>query len=150
MENILPDLGPEDSVLCWLPLAHLFQRMINYVAMARGIPMAFSDDSRNVVDAAQTVRPTIFLGVPRFFEKLHQGMENALAKLPRWVQETPAPRGGLAEGIKSVLRRVFVYRRLRKILGGRVKFMVTGSAPTARLCCLFFVKGASPFMKRTA
>jgi choline dehydrogenase-like flavoprotein len=99
VETTLPEVGPNDSVLCWLPLAHLFQRMISYVAISRGATMAFSGDPKNVMEAIKEIRPTVFLGVPRFFEKLHQGMETKIASVPHWVP------------------RFFLNARLRKALG---------------------------------
>ncbi|MBK8576352.1 MAG: AMP-binding protein [Elusimicrobia bacterium] len=130
VENALPNVGPNDSVLCWLPLAHLFQRMINYVAISRGAPMAFLGDPRHVLDTAKKIRPTILLGVPRFFEKLHQGMEEGLERLPRWVC--------------SLLGPTLIYPRLRRVLGGKVRLMITGSAPTPLAHLSFFQKLGLP------
>lgn len=120
VQNAFPDVDQNDSVLCWLPLAHLFQRMINYVAISCGAPMAFLGDPKKVLEAAKEIRPTIFLGVPRFFEKLALGMEEKCAAVPAWIP------------------RFLIHPRLRGILGGRVRLLITGSAPTPAATLDFF------------
>jgi long-chain acyl-CoA synthetase len=60
-----------DTTLCWLPLAHLFQRMLNWVALACGITICFVDDPSQVLLCAREVEPSGLGAVPRFLEKLH-------------------------------------------------------------------------------
>ena len=122
----LPNVGPSDSVLCWLPLAHLFQRMINYVAISRGVPLAFSADPKHVLADAKEIRPTIFLGVPRFYEKLWQGMEQKATALPSWIP------------------RFILHPLFRRTLGGRVRLLITGSAPIPAAALDFFQRIGLP------
>ena len=135
IEKSLPTLGTRDSVLCWLPLSHLFQRMINYIALSTGATMAFLSDPRDIVTAAHKIRPTVFLGVPRFYEKFVQKLEEGMASLPPWLRETAHPReqtkpmSPLKRGIKKIVHRFLLYPRLRRVLGGRIRMMMTGSAP---------------------
>lgn len=144
IEKTLPSLGPDDSVLCWLPLSHLFQRMINYIAMSTGATMAFLGDPREIVPAAQKIRPSVFLGVPRFYEKFAQKLEEKMASLPPWLRETihqeretgRTPR--LKRWIKQMFCRLFLYPRFRKALGGRIRIMMTGSAPIDTDLLAFF------------
>ncbi len=126
VQNTFPDLNPSDSILCWLPLAHLFQRMINYIAISRGVSMAFLSDPNEVVKAAKEIRPTVFLGVPRFFEKLCQGMEEKRSCIRAWIPQF----------LLNVI--------LRRVLGGRVRIMITGSAPTPMPTLHFFHKIGLP------
>jgi long-chain acyl-CoA synthetase len=116
--------------------------MMNYVALSSGVAIYFVDDPATVVAVAKKVQPTYFIGVPRFFEKVYQGIHQKLAAKPRYVRRlvdlalARSPRIAGAKG--SVRRRVewrildaLVLRRLRGVLGGRLRFMITGSAPTA-------------------
>jgi long-chain acyl-CoA synthetase len=129
------------KTICWLPMAALFQRMMNYVALAGGISIYFVEDPRDVVNVAKEVQPTYFVGVPRFFEKMYQGIQQELSTKPRWVRtlvEALLARGTTAAGTRSRRRRIglrhafrsLVLRRLRGVLGHRLRFMITGSAPT--------------------
>lgn len=98
-----PELGPGDSTLCWLPMAHQFQRMLNLWAVACGMTMYFVEDPRTVADALRQVRPSFFVAVPRFYEKFAQGLRAA-----------PDPAAAA-----------------REATGGNIRFMLTGSAPLA-------------------
>lgn len=144
--NAFPELGPNDTVLAWLPMAHLFQRMINLVALQRGATIYFAPDPREIAACLAEVRPTAFVGVPRFFERVYETINHRIAAMPRMAQGlvrwalaignqwAHATRHGRRPSIGLRLRHSvadrLVLRRLRKFLGGRVRFLLTGSAPT--------------------
>ncbi len=65
-----PELGPADRTVCWLPLSAMFQRMANLLAMACGMVTYFVEDPRSVFQQLVEIKPTFFIGVPRFYEKL--------------------------------------------------------------------------------
>jgi long-chain acyl-CoA synthetase len=149
-----PDIGAADRVLCWLPMAHLFQRMINLVAIARGARTYFVEDPREVMACVREVQPSVFVAVPRFYEKLHEGILEALSSRPRvvrWVVKA-ALRAGIARAeytravrrpgiglrIRHHLLDRLVLRRIRAMMGGDIKFMITGSAPTPPWLLEFF------------
>ncbi len=130
--------GYGGATICWLPMAALFQRMMNYVALATGVAIYFVEDPATVVAVAREVQPAYFIGVPRFFEKLYQGIQRELATKPAWVRkrvarslsgarDTRSPNS--ATWTRGVLDRM-VLRRLRGVLGRRLRFVITGSAPT--------------------
>jgi long-chain acyl-CoA synthetase len=149
-----PDSKPGESTLCWLPMNHMFQRMMNLLAIARGTTIHFVNDPRDVLVCAAEVQPTVFVGVPRFFEKLRCGIEQKISGLPPWrrrlaatafavaAQNWEAHQAGCAVSWKSrltffLLDRV-VLSQIRRAMGSRIKFMVTGSAPIARHHLEFF------------
>ena len=68
----LPELTADDTTICWLPMAALFQRMVNLLSAARGMATYFVEDPRQILDRLSEVAPTFFVGVPRFYEKLQQ------------------------------------------------------------------------------
>ncbi|MCA9217607.1 MAG: long-chain fatty acid--CoA ligase [Planctomycetales bacterium] len=146
--NAFPQLQDDDKTLCWLPMAHLFQRMMNVAAIARGVTIHFVADPRSVADCAKQVKPAVIVGVPRFFEKLHAGMMAQIDQLPigirtiargaieRATAAGPQDSGEAASSQRLVDR--IVYKRLRDALGGRIRFMVTGSAPAPLHVLTFF------------
>lgn len=132
---------PGGSTISWLPMAALFQRMMNYVALASGVAIYFVEDPSAVVGAAKELQPTYFVGVPRFCEKLYQGIQDELALKPKWIQRlvavslahSPRVAGLRRRADLSVEQRVLdalVLRRLRGVLGQRLRFIITGSAAT--------------------
>jgi long-chain acyl-CoA synthetase len=128
------------TTICWLPMAALFQRMMNYVALASRVAIYFVDDPTTIGAAAKSIQPTYFVGVPRFFEKLYQGIHQQLAARPartrRLVEYAVAhsPRRPRSErrrlgGVPARILDAVVLRRVRGALGHRLRFMITGSAP---------------------
>lgn len=99
-----PQLRAGDTTVCWLPMAHLFQRMLNLWAVAAGMTTYFVDDPRSVADSLRSVRPSFFAAVPRFYEKFAQNLRSH-----------PDPASAA-----------------RDSTGGNVKFMLTGTAPLPR------------------
>jgi long-chain acyl-CoA synthetase len=139
---------PGHSVACWLPMAPLFQRMMNLVALAAGIPTYFVEDPREILGALREIRPTLFVGVPHFYEKLEGGIRQHVAAQPPWrrrlvdaaqrVGAEVARRTREGEPLSPWLRlrhRVadrLVLRRIRDVMGGRIRWMISGSAPAPR------------------
>lgn len=152
-----------DRVLCWLPMAHLFQRMINYVALYHGAGLYCADDPREVVTRAMEVDPTVFVGVPRLFEKLHAGITERLAAITGWRRRflDSALAAGRARGealrsrrrqsLGERMRHAFwdrlVLRRIRGVLGRRLRFAISGSAPTPQWLLEFFHDLGLPIME---
>lgn len=95
IQNALPIVQSGDANVCWLPLAHLFQRMVNYVAIAEGVTTHFVADPHAVQAACQAVSPKQFIGVPRLFDKLVEAVEERLARLPRRVRKVAMQELGL-------------------------------------------------------
>jgi long-chain acyl-CoA synthetase len=149
-----PGLGKANTVLCWLPMGPLFQRMMNLVASASGATTCFVEDPREIMERIREVKPTVFVAVPRFYEKLHEGIQARLCGQPRWQQRLveAAMRAGLERSrrqrtgdvippalrIRHALLDRLVLRQIRAVMGGRIKWMISGSAPMAPWLLEFF------------
>ncbi|GAB4169104.1 MAG: AMP-dependent synthetase/ligase [Rhodocyclaceae bacterium] len=141
-----PDVGAQSRLACWLPLSNLFQRIIDLCAISCGAQTWFVDPPTEIAARLPEIRPALFVGVPRFFEKLHAGILEELARRPlpvRWlaglaweigVRFRRARRAGQLPGalqrwIHAAAERL-VLRRLREaVTGDALRFMVSGSAP---------------------
>ncbi len=138
-------VGEGTRFACWLPLSNLFQRIINLCGMIRGGESYFVDNPTQIIERLPEIRPTLFIGVPRFFEKLHTGIEDNLAKRPVWVRTgvSWARRvghqfrqherdGRRPNALLSVTHRLadrLFLSRIRGLMGPDLRFMVSGSAP---------------------
>lgn len=139
-------VGPESRLLCWLPLSNLFQRVVNLAALQQGAATSLLADPRRVMSVVAQVSPRIFIGVPRFFEKLHEGLVTQINGLPplqrrlvRWAwaigrRARTLQRAGrkppLWLGLAHQLAERALLRRVRGVMGNKLACMVTGSAPT--------------------
>ncbi len=123
---------PGDTTLCWLPMSHLFQRMMNLVAMRQDAQIYFEPEPKLVVKAAGEVSPSVMFAVPRFLEKLAEGLD-------AFIQRQPAPLRSLIEKAMAatdetdsvIKRRIrgMVANKAQQLLGGKLKYFVSGSAP---------------------
>jgi len=139
-------ISREDAVLSFLPLSHVFERVAGYYTMyVAGASIAYARSHETVAEDAQLVRPTILLGVPRFFEKFHSRVDQAIAaasparrRLYAWALRRGTARAdaelsgrspSLAVTLGAALAHALVFRKLHGRIGGRVRFFVSGGAP---------------------
>lgn len=146
--SAFPDVDPTHRLVCWLPLSQLFQRMINLSAIGRGAQTYYVADPRQVMQHIERIAPHLFVGVPRFYEKLYAGMQEAVDRQPAWRRtlarkawavgdrHATAVREGCSQDMLSrltfALADRLVLRKLRGILGPDLRFMISGSAPMPR------------------
>ncbi len=142
---LLADLPDQAHTVCWLPLANPFQRMTNWCAMAANWKSYMVPDPSRMLAELPEIRPHFLVAVPRFYEKLHQEIQGRLERLPgrrraasRWAQRVAGrywqaasqrPRVPLALTCQYRLADRLVLRRVRRALGGRLRFFISGSAP---------------------
>ncbi|MFC4051353.1 AMP-dependent synthetase/ligase [Actinomadura syzygii] len=138
------------STLLFLPLAHVFARLIQVATVEGGIVLGHSDVPNLLPDLA-SFRPTFLLAVPRVFEKVYNGAEQKAAaegkeKIFKAAAETAiaysralqAGRPGLALKARHKLFDVLVYGKLRAAVGGNVKYAVSGGAALGERLGHFF------------
>nr|WP_227464407.1 long-chain fatty acid--CoA ligase [Nocardioides lijunqiniae] len=141
----LDDLfGGDSSTLLFLPLAHVFARIIQVGAVKRRTRLGHSADIKNLVEDLQEFRPTFILAVPRVFEKVfNTASQKATADgkgsiFARAAETAIAHSRGLdsAKGKASLAVRAqhalfdrLVYGKLRDALGGNCVYAVSGGAP---------------------
>jgi len=150
--EFLPELfEPEDaSTLLFLPLAHVFGRMIQVAVVMRGVKLAHSDPARLVKDLAAT-SPTFVLSVPQVFEKIYEtARRKAVASGKGRIFELAASTAsaysmalddggpGLVLKAKHAVFDRLVYTKLRAAFGGRVEWAVSGGAPLGARMGHFF------------
>jgi long-chain acyl-CoA synthetase len=137
-----PDEEAAASTLLFLPLAHVFARVIQVGAVRARVRLGHSADVKNLTRDLGQFRPTFVLAVPRVFEKVfNTASQNATAEgrgkvFDRAAEVAIAWSRGLERGKQSVSVRVqhaafsrLVYGRLRAALGGRCAYAVSGGAP---------------------
>ncbi|MGH3796355.1 MAG: AMP-dependent synthetase/ligase [Pseudonocardiaceae bacterium] len=144
-------MQPGNSVLLFLPLAHVFARIIQCCSVYARITLGHTPDVRNLVDELAEFRPTFILSVPRVFEKVYNSarqkahatgkgriFDAAEAVAVEWsrAQDTGGP--GLALRGKHRLFDQLVYVKLRAVLGGRCVAAVSGGAPLGERLGHFF------------
>lgn len=140
----------DNVAVSFLPLSHVFERMVDYVYLSNGIPIAYVASFDEVAQALAEVKPTIVCGVPRVYEKLYArilSVEGVKRRLVFWARKVALAWAELVDAGKPVpfglkfqhaIADRLVYKTIREKIGGRLKFFVSGSAPLNPQIARFF------------
>lgn len=126
---------PEDVTISYLPLAHMFERIVQFVVYTCGAKVGFfQGDIRLLADDMKTLQPTVFPVVPRLLNRIYDKVQNE-AKTPfKKFLLNLAITSKFNEVKRGVIRRnsvwdKIIFSRIQANLGGKVHIMVTGAAP---------------------
>ena len=135
-------LDGEASMLLFLPLAHVFARVVQFVCLEAGVPVGFARSLAVLREDLATFRPTIVLAVPavlqRVFDRarlhaagrLRSGIfDFAVSTAEACTRGAPAGARQRALDARRAVADRLVYARIRHGLGGRLRYCVSGGAP---------------------
>jgi long-chain acyl-CoA synthetase len=134
---------PNSSTLLFITTAHIFARFISILDIHAGVKTGHQPDTKQLLAALGSFKPTFLLAVPRVFEKVYNSAEQKAeaggkGKIFRTAAHTAIEHSrlqqegkkvGLGTKIKFALFDKLVYSKLREAMGGRVVYAVSGSAP---------------------
>jgi len=133
--------GPTDALISFLPLSHVTARALDYIMYSFGVQVAYCSQFDKLPQAMREIRPTVFVGVPRVFEKIRQEVERRAALSPvkkrlfAWAIGVGGEHidtvydGRKPKSLKWKLADKLVYSKVREAFGGRVRIFVPGGAP---------------------
>lgn len=132
--------------LSYLPLAHCYEKTFVSLMCYYGSQVGFhSGDVLRLAEDAQVLKPTIFLGVPRVYNKMYDAIRAQTIDAPG-LKGMIAKMAYTAKLQNLVTNKTFVhpvwdrllFRKVAAVLGGRVKYFITGSAPVDHKVMQFF------------
>jgi long-chain acyl-CoA synthetase len=135
-------IDERDVFLSVLPAWHMYERIMDYLALATGAQLVYTD-RRRIKDDLAAVQPTVFAAVPRIWEMLHDGIVGQSLKLTgvrgallraalRCARAVGSGRAHLGQKLlHAVLDRV-VLRKVRSTLGGKLRLCVSGGGSLPR------------------
>ncbi|KAF2325053.1 hypothetical protein GH714_022469 [Hevea brasiliensis] len=139
MDQFEDKMTPDDVYLSFLPLAHILDRMIEEYFLSKGASVGYYHGDLNALrDDLTELKPTFLAGVPRVFEKIHEGIKKALDELNpvrrkifdvlykyklSWMNK------GYKQKYASLLADLLAFRKVKAKLGGRLRLIVSGGAP---------------------
>jgi long-chain acyl-CoA synthetase len=147
-------MDASDTIVSFLPLSHVFERVVVYRCLFDGVTIYFAEALTTVARDLERVRPTVMTGVPRVYEKIFNALQDGIAKLP--APRRALARWGVAAGyerarawlagrpisgwlkVKHALADRLVLSKMRARMGGRIRFLVSGSAPLSAKVAEFF------------
>jgi long-chain acyl-CoA synthetase len=143
-----------EVALSFLPLAHVFERMADYLYFSRRVTITYAESIEKLSENFQEVRPHFFAAVPRVYEKMLARVQAAVEQAPAirrkifaWGTGVGAERARLLQrhdevpfllGLQYKLADKLVFSKVKARLGGRFRFAISGGAPLGRETAEFF------------
>ncbi|CAL4114695.1 unnamed protein product, partial [Meganyctiphanes norvegica] len=137
-------LADDDSYLAFLPLAHIFELIMESAMMLLGVPMGYSnaltihDRSSKIKRGSQgdasLIRPTVMAAVPLILDRIYKGALDVVARQGPWINSLvhfalEYKNNWQKRGYNTPLLDWVFFRKVNKLLGGRMKLMIVGGAP---------------------
>lgn len=151
----IPVKGPTERALSFLPLCHVYERMLVYLYCYQGIPIYYAESMDMIGDNIRELNPTVFTAVPRLLEKIYdkivaKGSEltGIKKRLFFWALELGEEyelggKGGWYNFQLGIARKL-IFSKWLEALGGRVKVIASGSAAlNPRLIRIFSAAGVN-------
>jgi len=148
------NISEHDISLCFLPLAHVFERAWSFFVMHRGAQNVFLRETDLVRDALQAVKPTVMCAVPRFYEKVFSAIHDKVARAgtikkrlfhwavaqgkEKFLIERRGERYPFWLSPAYFLADKLVLKKLRGLLGGNLRFLPAAGASLDDNVILFF------------
>jgi long-chain acyl-CoA synthetase len=136
-------VNKDDISISFLPLSHVTARHVDFAMLHNGVTLAYVSFQEHLLPALREVRPTIFLGVPRMYEKIYAQVQQKATGFPkeaiyRWAlavgkanrDETLA--GKTPQSFSWMAADHLVYSKVRAGMGGRAHIFISGGAPLGR------------------
>jgi long-chain acyl-CoA synthetase len=143
-----------DIALSFLPLAHVYGRMLDYIYLFSGVTVAYVESTDLVAQALLEVHPTVIAAVPRFFEKIYarimeQGSKNNGLKLQifNWSMDVArraaawrcsGKPASLGLKLEWMIADKLAYSKIRAGTGGKLRMVFSGGAPLSKELAEFF------------
>ena len=153
-ESVFADVKQGEVSLCFLPLAHIFERAWSYFVFHKGVINSYIDDTNNLREALREVNPHYMSAVPRVYEKFYQAIQDRVSRaslgkklLFTWAIDAGyrvslARQAGrkptLCERGRFGIAERLVLKNLRNLFGGNIKIAPCGGAKLDPLIGRFF------------
>jgi len=136
------DVGPGQISVSFLPLSHVTARHADFALLYRGVTLAYCPFFERLPQTLLEVLPTVFIAVPRVYEKIYsqveqqaKGLKSAIYRWALSVGRAHSPKilaGKTPKALSWKLADKLVYSKVRARMGGRVGIFVSGGAPLGK------------------
>ena len=158
-EENVPLTKGNDKALSFLPVCHIFERMILYLYQYCGVEIYFAEGVEKLVENAQEIKPQVLTAVPRLYEKIYdsivlkgQELTGIKKKLFFWAVDLglkyePYGANGWWYEKKLGLARKLIFSKWQLALGGELKLMVSGASALQQRLTRVFTAAGMPIME---
>jgi long-chain acyl-CoA synthetase len=155
----IPFAAGESRALSFLPICHIYERMVTYIYQFMGCSIYFGESLEKISDNIKEVQPTVMTGVPRLIEKVYDKiiakgseLKGIKKKLFFWAVQIglryePNGSNGFVYNLQLKLARKLIFSKWKAGLGGRLNLIVNGSAALQPRLARIFAAAEIPVME---
>ena len=130
----------DKRAVSFLPLSHIFERMVTYTYMAVGATIYYPEKIEEIGETLKEIKPHYFASVPRLLEKMYEGMNEKVnqksaffQRVFRWAIQLGERYNGkkkmaLGYWLKLKVADILIFSHWRKLMGGRIEGVIVGAA----------------------
>jgi long-chain acyl-CoA synthetase len=157
--SVIPPFGSEGKALSYLPLCHVYERILNYMYQYLGISVYYAENFGAISDNIKDVKPDILSTVPRLLEKVYDKIINTGRK-QKWLKRQIFfwavkvgmkyelnNENGWIYSLKLALANKLVFVKWREALGGKFKVIVSGGAALQPRLARIFTAAGMPVLE---
>ncbi len=133
------DVSHDDLCVSFLPLSHITARHLDYALFGRGVPIAYCPMFDDLPRTLQEVKPSIFVAVPRVYEKIHNAVKQKAGsgikrKIYEWAVKVGSEnrqailRGEVPTSLSWKIANKLIFLKVRHGMGGRARLFISGGA----------------------
>jgi long-chain acyl-CoA synthetase len=156
----IPPVGSEGKAISFLPLCHVYERMLNYMYQYLGISIYYAESLATIGDNVKEIKPDIITTVPRLLEKIYDKIINSGRK-QKWIKkqiffwavsvglnfELGKPERSFFYRLKLLIANKLVFVKWREALGGNIKVIVSGGAALQERLAKVFTAAGIPILE---
>lgn len=138
----MTNIGPEDVAVSFLPLSHITARHVDYLLAYRGVQIAYCPVFDDLPRTLLEIRPTVFVGVPRVYEKVHNQILHKTQGTKRKIFDWALTVGNrrreqvindiVPSSLSWKLANKLVFSKIKAGIGGRARLFISGGAPLGK------------------
>ena len=152
-------IGTNDRAISFLPLCHVFERMIEYFYMFKGVSIYYAQSLETLGEDLKEIKPTIMPTVPRLLEKVYdkilaKGSElsGLKRKLFFWAVELGLKheyngKNGIWYELQLSIANKIIFKKWREAVGGRIRFIVSGASALQERIARIFTAAQMPVLE---
>ena len=138
----LTEIGLGDVAISFLPLSHITARHVDYLVAYRGATLAYCPNFNDLPQTLLEVSPTVFVGVPRVYEKIHNQILHTTTGTKRRIFDWAVGVGHkyreqvindqIPRALTWKLANKLVFSKIREGIGGKARLFISGGAPLGK------------------
>lgn len=134
IQNSYPEITNDDVAISILPMAHVYQRTIAYFYLSRGVTIHIVNDVKSTIQYIKSIQPSLITVVPRVLEKVYAKVKSQIEAKPKVLRNLllkifeSSSKGIINNKLFRFVFDFILYKKVRKIFGHNIKYIVCGGA----------------------